>query len=149
VQFCLLIDGCGSAPYASEGRQLALHPAKRDQGSLQPTAASSAQPHRKLSCWLQYAGNVLVYGASSACNGDWFGGVNADNVEEFLEALLAAKVRFAAGHRCGSAMRGGRHCSGPTASDALLDLDGQRALDVGCWNCADLLYLLQAVCRRR
>ena len=25
---------------------------------------------------MQYAGNVLVYGAMSPCDGDWFGGVN-------------------------------------------------------------------------
>ena len=28
---------------------------------------------------MQYAGNVLVYGAMSPCDGDWFGGVNDSN----------------------------------------------------------------------
>ncbi|GAB4814304.1 hypothetical protein N2152v2_001350 [Parachlorella kessleri] len=44
----------------------------------------------------QYAGNVLVYGGASPCNGDWFGGVNADNAEEFLQALLETKVEGSA-----------------------------------------------------
>ena len=41
---------------------------------------------------LQYAGNVLVYGPASPCDGDWYGGVTADGAEAFLDALLAADV---------------------------------------------------------
>ena len=41
---------------------------------------------------LQYAGNVLVFGAMHPCDGDWFGGVNAGNAKEFLEALRTAEV---------------------------------------------------------
>ena len=41
---------------------------------------------------LQYAGNVLVYGAMHPCDGDWFGGVNAGNAKKFLEALRTAEV---------------------------------------------------------
>lgn len=39
-----------------------------------------------------HAGNVLVYGG--ACNGDWFGGVNANNAADFLASVLGAKVRL-------------------------------------------------------
>ena len=41
---------------------------------------------------LQYAGNVLVYGPASPCDGDWYGGVTADGAEAFLDALMAADV---------------------------------------------------------
>ena len=41
---------------------------------------------------LQYAGNVLVYGPASPCDGDWYGGVTADGAEAFLDALMAANV---------------------------------------------------------
>ena len=41
---------------------------------------------------LQYAGNVLVYGPASPCDGDWYGGVTADCAEAFLDALMAADV---------------------------------------------------------
>ena len=41
---------------------------------------------------LQYAGNVLVYGPASPCDGDWYGGVTADSAEAFLDALMAADV---------------------------------------------------------
>ena len=44
---------------------------------------------------LQYAGNVLVYGPASPCDGDWYGGVTADSAEAFLDALFGADV---AGH---------------------------------------------------
>ena len=40
----------------------------------------------------QYAGNVLVYGAMSPCDGDWFGGVNSASAEEFLHAVVSAEV---------------------------------------------------------
>ncbi|DBB06665.1 TPA: hypothetical protein ACH3X1_012176 [Trebouxia sp. C0004] len=40
----------------------------------------------------KYAGNVLVYGAMSPCDGDWFGGVNNSNAAEFLSGLLNAEV---------------------------------------------------------
>lgn len=43
-------------------------------------------------CDLQYAGNVVVYGGISPCDGDWFGGVTADNSLFFLEALLQAEA---------------------------------------------------------
>ena len=41
---------------------------------------------------MQYAGNVLVYSAISPCNGDWFGGINPENAEAFLDAV--ADVEF-------------------------------------------------------
>ena len=41
---------------------------------------------------LQYAGNVLVYGAMSPCDGDWFGGVNSRNAAEFLNGVINAEV---------------------------------------------------------
>jgi hypothetical protein len=41
---------------------------------------------------LQYAGNVLVYGPASPCDGDWYGGVTADSAETFLDALFGADV---------------------------------------------------------
>lgn len=40
----------------------------------------------------KYAGNVLVYGAMSPCDGDWFGGVNDSNAAEFLSGVLDAEV---------------------------------------------------------
>ncbi|KAL0055623.1 hypothetical protein WJX82_002523 [Trebouxia sp. C0006] len=40
----------------------------------------------------KYAGNVLVYGAMSPCDGDWFGGVNNSNAAEFLSGVLDAEV---------------------------------------------------------
>ncbi|CAK0734722.1 hypothetical protein CVIRNUC_000472 [Coccomyxa viridis] len=40
----------------------------------------------------KYAGNVLVYGPASPCDGDWYGGVTADCAEAFLDALMAADV---------------------------------------------------------
>lgn len=40
----------------------------------------------------QYAGNVLVYGAVSPCDMDWFGGINASNAGAFFEALVNAEV---------------------------------------------------------
>jgi hypothetical protein len=41
---------------------------------------------------VQYAGNVLVYSRGKTTNGDWFGGLHTGNAEQFLDALLAAKV---------------------------------------------------------
>lgn len=41
---------------------------------------------------MQYAGNVLVYGAMSPCDGDWFGGVNDSNAADFLSGVLDAEV---------------------------------------------------------
>lgn len=41
---------------------------------------------------VQYAGNVLVYGAMSPCDGDWFGGVNKQNAADFLNAIIDAEV---------------------------------------------------------
>ena len=41
---------------------------------------------------LQYAGNVLVYGPISPCDGDWFGSVNDSNAEDFLDAVLNMEV---------------------------------------------------------
>ena len=41
---------------------------------------------------LQYAGNVLVYGAISPCDGDWFGAVHDSNAEDFLDAVLNVEV---------------------------------------------------------
>lgn len=41
---------------------------------------------------MQYAGNVLVYGAMSPCDGDWFGGINERNAAAFLEGIINAEV---------------------------------------------------------
>lgn len=41
---------------------------------------------------LQYAGNVLVYGPVSPCDGDWYGGVTAEAAEGFLDALTGADI---------------------------------------------------------
>ena len=41
---------------------------------------------------MKFAGNVLVYGAMSPSDGDWFGGINASNAEAFLDALLQLQV---------------------------------------------------------
>ena len=41
---------------------------------------------------MQYAGNVVVYGPRSPCDGDWFGGVNDSNAAEFLSGVLNAEV---------------------------------------------------------
>lgn len=40
----------------------------------------------------KYAGNVLVYGASHPADGDWFGGLNASNAGQFLDAMLDIDV---------------------------------------------------------
>jgi hypothetical protein len=40
----------------------------------------------------QYAGNVLVYGGISPNEGDWFGGVTADDAEQLLTALTEIEV---------------------------------------------------------
>ncbi len=41
---------------------------------------------------LQYAGNVLVYGPASPCDGDWYGGVTAETAERFLDAVTGADI---------------------------------------------------------
>ena len=41
---------------------------------------------------MQYAGNVLVYGAMSPCDGDWYGSVTKDNAAEFLDAIITIPV---------------------------------------------------------
>lgn len=43
---------------------------------------------------VQYAGNVLVYGAMSPCDGDWFGGVNDSNAAAFLNGVINAEVCY-------------------------------------------------------
>ncbi len=61
----------------------------------QPAGQIAAAPTGKLLVWmptLQYAGNVLVYGSMHPCDGDWFGGVNVDNAEQFLEGLANVEV---------------------------------------------------------
>lgn len=40
----------------------------------------------------KYAGNVLVYNKGQSTDGDWFGGLNAQNAGPFLEALLASRA---------------------------------------------------------
>ncbi|CAL5225505.1 g8334 [Coccomyxa viridis] len=40
----------------------------------------------------KYAGNVLVYGGVSPCDGDWYGGVTAEAAEGFLDALTHADI---------------------------------------------------------
>lgn len=47
---------------------------------------------------MQYAGNVLVYGAISPCDGDWFGGVNERNAAAFLSGIIHAEVGCLATH---------------------------------------------------
>ena len=41
---------------------------------------------------VQYAGNVLVMGAITPCDGDWYGGLRADDAESFLTALTGVEV---------------------------------------------------------
>jgi hypothetical protein len=41
---------------------------------------------------VQYAGNLIVYGAWHPADGDWFGGLNASNAEEFLEAFASMEA---------------------------------------------------------
>lgn len=44
-------------------------------------------------CSLQYAGNVIVYMRQGGTfQGNWFGGLNPGNADEFLTALFACKV---------------------------------------------------------
>ena len=50
--------------------------------------SSKPQTPNMLPLCLQYAGNVVVYGPSSPCDGDWFGGLRASNAPAFLRALL-------------------------------------------------------------
>ncbi|KAK9868693.1 hypothetical protein WJX84_000418 [Apatococcus fuscideae] len=40
----------------------------------------------------KYAGNVVVYGQLSPCDGDWFGGVNPENAADFLRNLVEMEV---------------------------------------------------------
>lgn len=62
---------------------------------------------------LQYAGNVLVYGAMHPSDGDWFGGLNADNAEQFLDALVNIEVGG------GEGLRWMVSQAGPTAGSCL------------------------------
>lgn len=55
---------------------------------------------RMLACfWLrflaimQYAGNVLVFGAISPSDGDWFGGIMPADADEFFTGLTDIEVR--------------------------------------------------------
>jgi len=43
-------------------------------------------------CAVQYAGNVLVMGAITPCDGDWYGGLRADDAETFVNALTNVEV---------------------------------------------------------
>lgn len=47
---------------------------------------------KQLPCIAQYAGNVLVYGAISPNEGDWFGSVTADDAEDLLTSLTEIEV---------------------------------------------------------
>lgn len=40
----------------------------------------------------EYAGNVVVYGTGSPCDGDWFGGVNERGARRFLHAVSYMEV---------------------------------------------------------
>ncbi|KAK9824525.1 hypothetical protein WJX72_011092 [[Myrmecia] bisecta] len=40
----------------------------------------------------KFAGNVLVFGPVSPCDGDWFGGISADNAEQVFEALTTMQI---------------------------------------------------------
>ncbi|KAK9846037.1 hypothetical protein WJX84_004822 [Apatococcus fuscideae] len=40
----------------------------------------------------KYAGNVVVYGQMSPCDGDWFGGVTVANAAQFLSSLVEMEV---------------------------------------------------------
>ena len=40
----------------------------------------------------EYAGNVVAYGASSPCDGDWFGGVSERGARRFLNAVAYMEV---------------------------------------------------------
>lgn len=41
---------------------------------------------------VQYAGNVLVFGAVSPNDGDWFGGVMPSDADDFFTALTEIEV---------------------------------------------------------
>ena len=53
---------------------------------------SNIEPHSHHDVHAQYAGNVLVYGGISPNEGDWFGGVTADDAEQLLTALTEIEV---------------------------------------------------------
>lgn len=78
--------------------------AQHPTGVLSPLLHQALQRHScgLIAAWcridlgticVQYAGNVLVYGAMSPCDGDWFGGVNKQNAVDFLNAIINAEVR--------------------------------------------------------
>ncbi len=58
-------------------------------------ALCDAHPHPSpLLCPMQYAGNAIVYRRQDGkFEGNWFGGLNPGNADEFLTALFACKVR--------------------------------------------------------
>ena len=41
----------------------------------------------------QYAGNVIVHGPLSPYDGEWYGGLKADDAEQFIQELLMLPVR--------------------------------------------------------
>ena len=49
---------------------------------------------------MQFAGNVLVYGGISPCDGDWFGGITKSNAEQFLDSLINLEVCPAISQLC-------------------------------------------------
>lgn len=49
---------------------------------------------------LQYAGNVIVFGHMSPCDGDWFGGVNEGNAANFLKSLVEMEVQMLSTNSC-------------------------------------------------
>lgn len=59
---------------------------------VQTCSCAQPQPAFQIVHAMQYAGNVLVYGAMSPCDGDWFGGINERNAAAFLEGIINAEV---------------------------------------------------------
>ena len=72
-------------PVMSVGRQ----ESDRMSHDIEP---SNIEPHPHHDVHAQYAGNVLVYGGISPNEGDWFGGVTADDAEQLLTALTEIEV---------------------------------------------------------
>jgi hypothetical protein len=64
---------------------------------------------------MQYAGNVLVFGSMTPCDGDWFGGITPENAADFFTAFVDIKVGFVAPlryvHACLSAAALDTTCS--------------------------------------
>ena len=48
-------------------------------------------PCLRLLAW-QYAGNVIVHGALSVCDGEWYGGLRASDAKQFLHEILTLSV---------------------------------------------------------